>query len=120
MTKPERQKSSESFVQKTAVFPLVYRALRGKNVKDVVLLQCYTTLFRCLKENEELRRVAFDMFVMDEVAEIGLCCSEKTAIVVYCLWIFDLLTSQVVKRTAVDTSDLDFSVRGLNANALCR
>ena len=108
--KAEDRKSNDIFVRKAAVFPMKYRGLRGRNVRDVVLLQSCTTLFKCLQENEELRRMAFDMFVMDEMADIGLCCSEKTAIVAYCLWIFDLLVSRVVKRGDVDSRSLDFSV----------
>ena len=96
-----------------------FRALQGRNVNDLVLLQCCITLLKSLKENDGLIQIAFNMYVMDEIAEIGLCCTDKTAVVTYSLWIFDIIVSHVTtQRSVTDSLELDFSVSfGLNVFA---
>jgi len=72
---------------------VMFRGIAGNSRRNLALTQCVMTLFQFLNTHYANREVAYDMFIHEEMCDIGLVCTHMPRIVSYILWTVNKLLS---------------------------
>jgi hypothetical protein len=75
---------------------LVFRGLVGPNDRSIAFFQCIMTMFQFINTHYVNREAAFDLFIHEELCQVGIDCYIFPNVITYIIWIVDkLLTDKV-------------------------
>ena len=99
---------------------LKYVGFLGPYSRDIILLQCFTSLYKFVQFSFGNREDAFALHIAEEVASIGLVCIGNRRLLEYGIWIIDSMymdgfqTDPDEEDTIAPTVDIFMSGTGLS------
>jgi hypothetical protein len=120
-----------------------FRGFNGHNHDKLCLYQAFTTLYKIVRgEQEEIKegdsdkdeqkekreeactykKTAFQLFVIDEIAEVCSVCLHSTTVLEYGIWSINTILDNVI-GAASDANDIlftEYTVRYFHVNYTCR